>query len=441
MRIAVIGAGVVGVTTAYELCADGHEVTVFERHSSVAAEASFAPAGLMAAGLLAGWRAPVGAALRNWRRGDDVMRWQGLPSLSSWRWASQWRRSTTGADAAQGVDDLARLARFSRMRTLALNAALQLEYEQGTGALALLSTPRELERAKPVLAALAGNGIAGSVVDADTARAIEPALSASVPLHAAIHLPDDPLGNCRQFAHLLKNEAQQRGVRFEFRRVVEALNAGPRPAVRHRAVDPDQATRLADSGFDESSDANDEEHEAFDAVVLCVGAHAASLLQPLGVRLPLAAVHGYSVTAPLRDHEHALATPRVAVVDVSRNVTISRVGRRVRVAGGAELGPDARRYREPGLRPLYAAAAQWFPGALRSGQAQRWKGARGCMADGLPAIGATSAPGIWLNVGHGDHGWALACGSARLLADTLRGAQAPLALNLMAPARLSQRLR
>jgi D-amino-acid dehydrogenase len=149
---------------------------------------------------------------------------------------------------------------------------------------------------------------------------------------------------------------------------------------------------------------------------------SARLLQPLGLRVPLAAVHGYSISAPMRE---PLNGPRSAVMDERYKVAITRLGQRVRVAGSAELGGDPRRKRKASLETLYKVLQDWFPGAAElantSTAVQEWKGARPMLPDGPPVLGASGIPGVWVNLGHGSSGWALACGSARVVADLLSG--------------------
>ncbi|HEU5293667.1 MAG TPA: FAD-dependent oxidoreductase, partial [Burkholderiaceae bacterium] len=160
--------------------------------------------------------------------------------------------------------------------------------------------------------------------------------------------------------------------------------------------------------------------EQFDAVVVCAAMASRALLAPLKLRLPLAAVHGYSITAPLRDTtEHGEVGPRSTLIDERYKVALTRLGKRVRVAGGAELGGTLDGSNNAALATLYKVLDDWFPGCAVQAQVQTWKGARPMLPDGPPVIGASGVPGVWLNLGHGSSGWALACGSARVLADMM----------------------
>ena len=160
----------------------------------------------------------------------------------------------------------------------------------------------------------------------------------------------------------------------------------------------------------------------FDAVVVCAGLDSVRLLGPLGLHMPIAPVYGHSVSARIIE---PLNAPRSAVMDARHKVVISRMGLRVRVAGGAELGGKPGVPGRATLETLYKVLRDWYPGAvtLQSG-VQQWKGACPMLPDGPPVIGRSGVPGVWLNVGHGSNGWALSCGSARVLADLIAGRDA-----------------
>jgi D-amino-acid dehydrogenase len=416
MRVAVIGAGIVGVTTAYELALEGHEVTVLERHGSVAAETSFANAGVVAPGYVTPWSAPgmPWKVMKHLLSRHAPVRFGGWRTLGQvpwlWRWLLACRRSVYTANRTA----MQRLAQHSRERILELTHALRLEYEQADGYMVLLRTPRELKAAQGSLALLAELEVPHAVLDADGARRHEPALNPAAPLHAAIHLPQDGVGNCRQFAHLLKAEAARRGTSFRFDTEVLRIEPG-QPAQVHLAG----AAALQ-----------------ADAVVVCAGVDAVRLLAPLGLRLPLAPVWGYSVTAPVNHVDGLLpAAPRAALMDERYKVAISRLGQRVRVAGSAEIAGRADDLRLATLRTLYRVLEEWFPGGAVMRDAQHWKGARPMLPDGPPLLGATGAPGVWMNVGHGSSGWALSCGSARVIAAALAGRDPGLDLTRLSPAR------
>ncbi len=407
MRIAVIGAGIIGVTTAYELAADGHEVVVYEKSSSVAEQTSFANAGVVAPGYVTPWAAPGMPSkllLQLLSRHTPVRVVRPL-SLSQVGWMWRWWRSCNAKSFAANRTRMHRLARYSRSCLLTLADELKLDYERAVGYMVLLRTAKDLKLARGGLKLLAELGVNFHLVGAGKARAIEPGLNPQTPLHAAVHLPDDEVGNCRLFAQLLRGHAQRLGVRFEFQREVLAIEAGRQPRVTHHGV-----THLTGSPV----------HASFDAVVVCAAMGALPLLSRLGCRLPMISVFGYSLTAPMRVFEnHPDLGPRSGVMDESFKVAISRLGQRVRVAGGAEIGGHMSWHSQAALATLYKVLDDWFPGSAQLSQVQTWKGARPMLPDGPPVLGASGAEGIWLNLGHGSTGWALGCGSARVLADLL----------------------
>lgn len=414
MRIAVIGAGIVGVTTAYELAADGHEVTVYERCSAAAEETSFANAGVVAPGYVAPWSAPgmPTKLLRDFFSRHASLRLS-LPLTGhdlAWMW--RWLQSCNVDAWRTNRAHMQRLAFYSRERLDHLAESLALEFDASQGYVVLLRTAKDQQRAAAGLALLHDAGVAAQEVSAEQVRVLEPALNVDTPLHGGIHMPQDGVANCRQFALLIKRQAQQLGVQFEFNTHVERLNPSrPGSVQTTTTTSPLPAT-----------------HQ-FDALAVCAGVDSAALLRPLGIHLPMTAVYGYSISATISE---PLNAPRSAVMDERYEIAISRMGNRVRVAGSAELGGSIHTKNKASLQTLYKVLQDWFPGATRltgtsslggsvGSGIQEWKGARPMMPDGPPLIGASGVPGVWLNLGHGANGWALSCGSARALADVVKG--------------------
>ena len=400
MKIAIVGAGIIGVTTAYELAADGHEVTVFERRGAAAEETSFANAGLVAPGYVTPWAAPgmpgkvLGYLLSRHAPVKLGMPLSGGELAWMWKWWRACKLETYTVNRAR----MQRLAFYSRQRLHQITAGLKLEYDRSDGYLVLLRSEKDRELTQPGLQVLRDAGVNFREIGPDEARKVEPALNPDTDFAGAIHLGDDEVGNCRQFALLLKDEARHLGARFEFNTPVASVSRSQPAAV---------------------TIVNETAPRTFDAVVICAGLASAALLRPLGLKIPLVAVHGYSVSAHIRE---PLNAPRSAVMDERYKVAISRLGQRVRVAGSAEIGGSATTLRASSLQTLYKVLHDWFPGAAQlSSGVQEWKGARPMLPDGPPVIGASGVPGIWLNLGHGSSGWALGCGSARALADLMAG--------------------
>lgn len=405
MHIAIVGAGIIGVSTAYELAADGHQVTVFERHASVAEGASFANAGVLAPGYVTPWAAPgmpakvIGHLLARYAP-VRVTRPLAMADLG---WMRRWLRACDAGHYAAHRAQLQRLAFYSRQRLHEVAARMQYDFERSQGYLVLLRGEQEQRIVQPGLAVLREAGVVFHEIDGEQARRIEPALKPDTPLAGAIHLPQDEVGNCRQFAVILRDAAQTLGARFCFDTAVHAPGAAA------------PTTLQWDGGS-----------ARFDAVVLCAGVQSAAWLTPLGLRVPLRPVYGYSVSAHMPDLEHG---PRSGVMDERYKVAISRLGQRVRVAGSAQIGgqPDAISARA--VQTLYKVLDDWFPGAAQQAQAQSWKGARPMLPDGPPLLGTTPVQGLYLNVGHGSTGWTMACGSARVVADVVAGREPEIALD------------
>jgi D-amino-acid dehydrogenase len=298
-----------------------------------------------------------------------------------------------------------RLAQYSLVRLKAIATQHELDFEASDGRLVLLRSEAERQALQPALQVLREAGVAAHEIEADAARKLEPGLSPETPLASAIHLPGAWSGNCRLFAQLLRQGTQGSGVHFAFGTRVDRIGTAP--------------LGVALQG--------DPEFHRFDAVVLCAGVASAALLPALGVRLPLTAVYGYSVSAPLRESTHA---PRASVVDMAQQISITRLGQRVRIAGGAELAGADAAHHVPTLQRLYRTLNDWFPGGAQlSSGLQVWRGARPTLPDGAPLVGASGIPGLWLNTGHGAGGWALACGSARAVADLVANRQPEVALD------------
>lgn len=278
---------------------------------------------------------------------------------------------------------------------------LDLPHERATGYLVLLRTPREAHRYRSSLAALDALGVHHEWLDEAACRAVEPSLSHATPLHAGVYLPDAAVGNCRLYAQGLRQHLADQGVSFRLGCEVRGLETG-------------SSLRLVLSEGGTASRAE------FDRVVLCAGHEAPGLLSPLGLRLRMEPIWGYSLTARLRPPDGQRGTgPRAGLMDERFKVALSRLGDRVRVAGSAELGGQPQSLHPRALATLHRVLDDWFPGQAEASGLQYWKGARPMRPDGPPVIGATAVEGVWVNLGHGSSGWALACGSARLLADLL----------------------
>jgi D-amino-acid dehydrogenase len=436
VKIAIVGAGIIGVTTAYELVGEGHEVVVFERRGSVAAETSFANAGVVAPGYVTPWAAP-GMPRKVLGQLFDThasVRFGSAPSVAEMRWMWRWWRACRLRTYQANRLQMQRLALFSRERLHRITREHKFDYERSEGYLVLLRDARDMAMVRPGLDSLAQLKTRFELLDPGQCRAVEPGLSNETALHGGVYLPDDEVGNCRQFAMLLRAEAQRLGVLFRFHTQVRRILPGRVPQLVHQHAPPRLAMTAVDTAPHDAGDtrpmAPEPVAEGFDAVVVCAALGSDALLRPHGLALPLIAVHGYSITAPLRRIEaHPDHGPRSALMDERYKVAISRLGARVRIAGSAEIGGSPARNNPKALDTLYRVLHDWFPGAVHLSQAQVWKGARPMLPDGPPVLGRSGIEGVWLNLGHGSSGWALACGSARVLADSIAGRAPPVSVD------------
>jgi D-amino-acid dehydrogenase len=382
---------------------DGHKVHVFEQRQTVAEEASYACGALLSAG----WPNPMAAPGMAWDllypgSSPTAIRMGQWPRPRDAAWLFRWWRNTGAkAHAIQRASALA-LTQLSLRELNRTKTDLGLTYENTEGLTVLIRSAHEVERLRPYTEWLKSAGLAHQVGNAALAMSAEPALNPNTSLHTAITLPKDSAGNCRQLTGALKIAAQERGVAFSFAHTVGAITPQPQ-GVCLDIHTPNKAT---------STRMN------FDAVVLCSGASGPDLLRPLGIELPVRNLRSHSISANLRDPMNA---PRSGVIDSLHNISITRLGQRVRIAGGQELAIGKGQHSTEVLKQLYQVLSDWFPGAAQMSSVQTWAGHTPVLPDGLPVLGATAVPGVWLNMGHGLRGWSMACGSARVVADQLAG--------------------
>jgi len=393
MRVIVLGAGVIGVTTAYYLWRAGCDVTVLERCAGVAQETSYGNAGLIAPGYVTPWAAPgmPGKVLSYLFRPEAPVIFRPTLDPSLWRWLLRWLGECTLERYAVNKARMQRIALYSRDKLHELGAAHDLDYQRADGMLQLFRSKADRALAGPAIAVLAAAGVSHEVLDAQGARRREPAL-ADTAFEGGVYLSGAEVGNCPLFTRQVRDLTEANGVNFRFNERVLAISSDS------------TGVRLKSEGTT---------HEA-DALVVCAGVDSAALMRPLGVRIPLFPVKGYSATVAIREPTYA---PQSAVMDEAYKVAITRLGKRLRVAGTAEIGSHALSLRQAALRCLIKVARDWFPGAADYSQATYWVGARPMLPDGPPVLGASGVERVFLNVGHGSTGWTMACGCGQILAD------------------------
>lgn len=409
MNIAIVGAGIAGLSTALEFARDGHQVTVYEQMNAAAEDASFAPGGWLLPWAAQSLGVPgIGMPLKQLQNSSHLMQASSMIGSSTWRWMRQWKKHEKQA-LKQGDHSLATalhcLGSYSHSLRWQDCEDTEVAAEHKTGALVLLRTPQEVEFWNTQAAFLQSQGIAFKLLDAPQAQALEPGLGQEIAWLNALHFPQAESINPRLWTQYLRLQGLDFGVTLRTGVHVKKLSNHP------VGVEAQQQLHL------------------HDAIVVCTGAHP-YLASNLGIKLPTMATWGYSVTAPVRDPMQA---PRTAIMDWAQQATIGRMGQRIRITAGLELDStaDAPHHNQT-LQRMYRLLNDWFPGGaqLSSPQVQVWRGARAVLPDGLPAVGAAAQPGIWLNLAHGSHGVSLAAGCARALADMVAGR--PTALDMQA---------
>jgi D-amino-acid dehydrogenase len=405
MRVTVLGAGVVGVTSAWYLAADGHEVTVIERQSLPAQETTFANGGQISVSHAEPWANPQAPwkALKWLGHEDAPLLWRLRADPAQWTWGLRFLRECTAPRARANVGAIVRLGLASRAALQSLRRELALEYDQlERGILHFYTDSAEFGHAISQAALMREFGCERVPQSAAECLAIEPALTGSrVPIVGGTYTASDESGDARLFTEALAQHAAARGVRFRYGESVTALQvAGGKLSGVHLA-----------SG----------EALSADITVLALGSYSPLLLKPLGIRLPVYPAKGYSVTLALPD---GVAAPVVSLTDDGHKIVISRLGQTLRVAGTAEFnGYDT------SVNPVRCAAlrrriGEIFPGLAAASELDRWAGLRPATPGNVPLIGDMAGAGLaclWLNTGHGTLGWTLACGSGRLLADLVAG--------------------
>lgn len=401
MRILVLGSGVVGVTSAWYLRQAGHDVVVVDRQPGAALETSFANAGQVSPGYASPWPAPgIPAKAIGWllsRHAPLAIRPTADPAQYRWLW--QMLRNCTSARYAVSKARMVCLAEYSRDSLDELRRELGLDYEQRTlGTTQLFRTREQLDAAARDITVLEQYGVRYELLDADAIIRVEPALAkVRDSLAGALRLPGDETGDCHLFTTRLAELARQQGVEFRYGQQIEALQAGG-----------NQVTGVRIDG----------KLETADRYVLALGSWSPRLLAPLGIRLPVYPLKGYSLTIPISNPDMA---PVSTVLDESYKVAITRFNDRIRVGGMAEVSgydlslPARRR------QTLELVVRSLYPEGGNLEEAEFWSGLRPSTPDGPPVIGPTRYSNLLLNTGHGTLGWTMACGSARYLADLVDG--------------------
>lgn len=403
MRVAVLGAGVIGVSSAWYLARAGHEVTLLERNAQAGMETSFANGGQISAGHAEPWARPsVPLKVLKWLgREDAPLLFRPRAELAQWIWAMRFALECLPGRFPRNTRQLAGLATYSLASLRELRAETGIEYHQlRKGILHFCTEQEDFDGLAAHAERMRRLGIARAVKSAAECLAIEPALRESqAPVVGGVYAPDDESGDAHEFTLRLAQMAESKGVRFLRKAPLEGLEITGGRAVAARAG----GTRV----------------EA-DAFAVCLGSYSARFLAPVGISIPVYPLKGYSITVPLT-RDAAARAPTVSLTDEAHKLVISRFGERLRCAGTAELAGYDTSVNAARCAAIARRLERLFPALAGTGAANAWAGLRPATPNNVPLIGRTRCPNLYLNTGHGTLGWTLAAGSARALAELVSG--------------------
>lgn len=423
MHIAIVGGGVVGVTTARELVRRGHRVTLLERHQMAGNETSKGNAAQRSYGVVYPWADPamVFKAVPWLFQTDGPLKLRVPPSVDAIRFMfATLRYAWSPGMFGLNKRAMLRLGIHSRERFLALEQEHDLAFDgDHKGLLHLASTPEAMEEYREIHGLLGELGIASRLLTAEQVREAEPGMTGDGPLFGAISYDTDGTGDCHLFSRELARVCEGLGVSFHYGVEVErlAFDADTVQAVEYRAADGKRQSLAAD------------------AFVICAGCWSPGLVRPLGLNLPIYPIKGYSITATLTDTAKA---PVSTVHDDHLKVVSTRLGSRLRATGFVELADFNRDIPEARIETIKKSVRSRFPGCADLTMAETWTGFRPMTPDGPAIIGRGPRENLFLNTGHGTFGWTLSAGSASVIAQLIDGEEPSVPLDAFRPGRFQE---
>jgi D-amino-acid dehydrogenase len=401
MKIVVLGSGVVGVTTAWYLTQEGHEVEVIDRQPDVAMETSHANAGEVSPGYATPWAAPgIPMKALKWmfqRHAPLVLHARLDPTM--WRWMGMMLGNCNASRYEINKSRMVRVAEYSRDMLKQLRADLGLAYDHRTrGTLEVVRTQKSLDGLAKDTAILDRFNVPYEILDRAGCVAAEPGLArVQEKIIGGLRLPGDETGDCLMFTRALAEKCKAAGVVFRHNVNIAAIEHDGSRITSVRTTDG----TITGDGY-----------------VVTLGSYAPFMLKPLGIDVPIYPIKGYSITVPVTNSD---AAPQSTVMDEAHKVAITRLGDRIRVAGMAELaGHDlslSQRRRET-IEHVYR---DLFPDGGPKETDEFWTGLRAMTPDSVPVLGPSRYSNLYLNIGHGTLGWTMSCGAARVVADVVSG--------------------
>jgi len=405
MKAVVIGAGVVGVTTAYYLAKSGHEVTVVEREAEVATLASAGNAGLIAPSHSFSWASPTAPMdlVRSLTVEDTALRVNPFKALGMAGWGIKFLRECETGRSVRNTLVKLRLAQYSQRMLDEIAEAEKIDYHDiHAGLLYLYRDPKRMEAAAAKWELIRHHGQAQRILDRDGVADLEPALAPMKhKLAGAIYGPTDSSGDSVKFTRELRAVCERMGTTFVLGTGVKKLLArGGRVGALATAAG---------------------ETIGGDVFVLSAGVHSPQIARTVGVRLPIAAAKGYSATFPV--NKDVAAVPRIGAVDEELLVAWCRMGDRLRITSSAEFTGYETTYRERDFRIIRRLAATLLPHAADYERGSYCACNRPMTPGGPPILGTAGYDNLYINSGHGHMGFTMACGSSRIVADLINGAK------------------
>jgi len=395
---------VVGVASAWYLAGAGHEVTVLERRDAAGLETSFANGGQITAGHAEPWAKPAAVPkILQWLgREDAPLLFRPRASWAQWEWGLRFLFECLPGRFEKHSRTLAGLAGYSRECLRVLRSQLGLRYDHlERGILQFATNQRDFDAMAHHAQAMRALGVQREVKRGAQCLDLEPALRHSDdPVVGGVYDPKDESGDALRFTQELARIAAARGVTFRFGAAIEAIETAGEGVTAVRLKGAQRVTA--------------------DAYVVSIGSYSPLLLRPLGIRIPVYPLKGYSITLPLGPGDLA-AAPSVSLTDEAFKIVISRLGNRLRAAGTAELTGYDTSMNAARCTAIVRRIRELFPALGGITTVENWTGLRPATPNNVPVIGRTRLRNLYLNTGHGTLGWTLACGSGSVLADLISG--------------------